>query len=500
MDNMTTPVIDLVVLSRSAEPLRSEVEDGIRSQCGVLVDLHRVVGTPLASDRCRWETIARARNTGKQLGNSSWLMFLDDDVVLAPDCVSMLLKELMNRPIYAALGADYSDQQHPGQIAGHVSMGATMFRRSALKQVEFRWTDQRCECQCCCDDLRSMLWAIDYLPTARAEHLKSQDCDPTRSQQITSPGYDRQTDRHAASVPSVCLVVCYFGSPPGWIEYYLKSCAYNPTIEFLLFTDCDDFPEVPPNVSLVRLTGDQFNRLASRKLGLDISLSHARKLCDFKPLYGHLFEDHLTGFDYWGYTDLDVIYGDLRRYLTESRLTEYDVFTARREFLVGHFTLFRNTAQMRRLYESSCDFRETLTAPQVLSFDECGEEWWARLQGDLSEAEKSCDSMSHVVERLLREERLRACFASHSLEWPELGATTWKLHWKAGKLEMDYPRREVMYCHFHAFKHHFGYRLPPRLGDEASFELTATGVGPTSQIRRKKNDGKLLPSLVGGDQ
>jgi hypothetical protein len=498
MNNTTIPVIDLVVLSRSAEPLRVEVEDGIRSQQGVRIVIHRVVGSVRASDRCRWETIARARNTGKQLGSTPWLMFLDDDVVLAPDCIATLLKELNSRPIYAALGADYSAQQHPGQIAGHVSMGATLFRRAVLDQIEFRWVDQRCECQCCCDDLRGKLWAVDYLPTAHAEHLTTKGCDSKNpSQGTASLCCDRQAGRHIAAAPTVCLVVCYLGRPPGWIEYYLKSCASNPTIEFLIFSDYDDFPEVPPNVRLVRFTGGEFNRLASWKLGLDISLSHARKLCDFKPLYGHLFEEYLAGFDYWGYTDLDVIYGDLRSSLTAARFSEYDVFTARQEFLVGHFTLFRNTEMLRKLYEQSRDFRKTLAVPQVLCFDECGQEWWDRLQGNSCDGGKSFDSMTHTVSRLMEDRQLRVCFEQQVLEWPQLSMTDWRVRWEDGRLRLMHPRREVMYCHFHAFKHQLGYRLPPSLGDEACFDLTAIGIGPTSRIRRKKNDEELLPSLAG---
>jgi hypothetical protein len=495
MDDNTTPIVDLIVLSRDAEPLRIEVEDGIRKQSGVRIIVHRVVGEVRASDRCRWETIARARNAGKQLGSSSWIMFLDDDVVLEPDCIAALLNELTQRPIYAALGADYSAQQHPGQIAGHVSMGATLFRRHVLEQIEFRWTDQRCECQCCCDDLRNMFWAIDYLSAAHAEHLAVKGCDPASSLQAASPRCDMQTDRHIDAMPAVCLVVCYFGSPPGWIEYYLKSCAYNPTINFLIFSDCEEFPEVPPNVQLVRLTREEFNRLASSKLGLEITLSHARKLCDFKPLYGHLFEEYLVGYDYWGYTDLDVIYGDLRRYFIAADLPKYDVFTSRQEFLVGHMTLFRNTPKLQRLYEFSCDFRNTLISPQVQGFDECGQEWCMRLPDRSNGTAKSCDSMTHVVDRLSQEEELRVCFAAHVLEWPELGATAWKVRWEAGRLGLLQPWREVMYCHFHIFKHQLGYKLPPLLDNESCFELTAIGIGPTSKLCTKKSDRHLLSAV-----
>src|SRR4051812_26490633 len=99
--------VDLVLLSRDGEPPREEVLRGIDAQRGVRLRVHRVIGTPGHDDPNRWETIARARNAGKRLGNAPWLMFLDDDVVLAPDCVARLVEGLLHRPHFAALAADY---------------------------------------------------------------------------------------------------------------------------------------------------------------------------------------------------------------------------------------------------------------------------------------------------------------------------------------------------------------------------------------------------------
>lgn len=173
------PVIDLVVLTRDPRPLHPEVERGIREQHGVQLNVHRVVGSSSAADHCRWDAIARARNAGKSMGNSGWLMFLDDDVVLDPLCVRELFGELTRRPGYAALAADYLGEAESNQIARHVSMGATLFRRAVLSRINFRWRESKCECQCCCDDLRRLRWGIDYLETAQARHLLDKLPAPT---------------------------------------------------------------------------------------------------------------------------------------------------------------------------------------------------------------------------------------------------------------------------------------------------------------------------------
>jgi len=129
-----------------------------------------VIGRQRPTDCNRWDTIARARNEGKRLGQSPWLMFLDDDVVLAPDCVYQLVRNLQRKSLHGALAADYLGEDRLGHVPRHVGLGATLFRRRVLDRIEFRWEDGRCECQCCCHDLRRRGIAISYCAQAGAEH------------------------------------------------------------------------------------------------------------------------------------------------------------------------------------------------------------------------------------------------------------------------------------------------------------------------------------------
>src|SRR5262245_2525096 len=122
------PEVDIVVLSAKEGPLDPRVERGIAAQTEVLTQLHRVVAAPRPSDRHRRETIARGRNAGLERGRAPWLLFLDDDVEIGPGCVAELLAGLEQRPIYGALAADYLGESARGAVAGHVGMGATLFR------------------------------------------------------------------------------------------------------------------------------------------------------------------------------------------------------------------------------------------------------------------------------------------------------------------------------------------------------------------------------------
>lgn len=172
MDRTDGVEIDVVVLSPDQRPLHPQVLGGLRRQTGVRLHVHRVLGRSLPSDPHRWSTIARARNKARYCGRSPWVLFLDDDVELPPGGVFALWQALVQRSNHAALAIDYLNDLARIRPRGHVAMGATLIRRSVLSLVRFRWRQGRCECQCFCDDLRLLGWAVDYLPGLTARHLK----------------------------------------------------------------------------------------------------------------------------------------------------------------------------------------------------------------------------------------------------------------------------------------------------------------------------------------
>jgi hypothetical protein len=276
--------------------------------------------------------------------------------------------------------------------------------------------------------------------------------------------------------PSVRLVVCYFGNFPPWINVFLLSCAHNPTIDFVIFTDQEAVPTAPQNVRFIHLQPSSFDRLASDKLGTTVKLSGPYKVCDFKPLYGLLFEEYLKGWDYWGYTDVDVVYGDIRRFLSTLNLESYDVFTARREYLVGHFTLFRNNDHMRRLFQQSADIPTLLRSEQLYAFDECGKQCVRLLQGKSPNSEATCDSMTHVIRRLVDQGSISAHFSTLVAEWPELRGRLWRLRWRGGRLWLVDEWREFMYFHFHVFKRNIGYCHPRVYDGDTALEMSARGI------------------------
>lgn len=168
----------------------------------------------------------------------------------------------------------------------------------------------------------------------------------------------------------IAFLVPYFGKWPIWFPAFLKSCESNPTITWIFFTDCDISVDKPTNVIFNASTLEAVKQLASAKMGFEISLNNPRKLCDLKPAYGHVFGDYLKEYDYWGFCDIDIIWGNIRGFITDELLSDYEIITSLKETISGHFTLFKNTKINALLYSHNGVFKSLFQQQKYQWFDE----------------------------------------------------------------------------------------------------------------------------------
>ena len=168
----------------------------------------------------------------------------------------------------------------------------------------------------------------------------------------------------------VCLISVYLGPLPRTFDFFLRTCAENPEVHFLLACDAAPAAGTPENVQFLPMTAPAFSELASHRLGLDLHLSHPRKLCDYKPLYGLLFAEYLEAAEFWGFCDLDVLWGDLSSWLSGAVLDEYDLITADARRVSGPFTILRNEQRLRALATTHPDFESVIGSPAHHAFDE----------------------------------------------------------------------------------------------------------------------------------
>lgn len=197
------------------------------------------------------------------------------------------------------------------------------------------------------------------------------------------------------------MLLSYFGEIPWYFKFFIHSCKYNPSVSFCIITDNDaKIITVPKNVFFRKITIEQLQQLATRKLGFSTKLDNSYKICDFRPSLGYLFPELIKGYDFWGYGDIDIMYGNLRCFLTDKLLSDYDIFSFRPEYLTGSFTLCRNTKRINTLFMQSRDYKTVLSQKRYFNFDECNF-MFAPLQAGESIDKIPCEieSMTHVVKR-----------------------------------------------------------------------------------------------------
>lgn len=184
-------------------------------------------------------------------------------------------------------------------------------------------------------------------------------------------------------VPSTCVMAVWFGLLPAWFGLWLESCKANPEVSFLIVTD-QEIGNVPANVHVLSGTLLDVRERLSAVCGVPVQLSRPYKLCDYKPFMGSAFADELRGYDYWGFCDIDLVFGNLTSYFRDLNLGKYDKFLP-----LGHLFIVRNKPEIteswrlplhdeeiwRRIVstEENCAFDETFFNEILLEhkFDVC---------------------------------------------------------------------------------------------------------------------------------
>ena len=166
----------------------------------------------------------------------------------------------------------------------------------------------------------------------------------------------------------VVIIGVYFGNLPNYFELWRLSAVKNTGVDFLIITDQENI-EISNNINVISMDISCMKALASEKLGIsNISLDKPYKCCDFKPVYGVIFEDYIKGYDYWGHCDFDMIFGDLTGFFNKYDLYSYDKFLA-----LGHLTMYRNTTEVLNRYKCKgalVDYRTVFTSNENFAFDE----------------------------------------------------------------------------------------------------------------------------------
>lgn len=215
----------------------------------------------------------------------------------------------------------------------------------------------------------------------------------------------------------IVVLVCYFGHFPWYFNYFLHSCKYNPTVDFLIFTDIDYSYELPSNVVFVKKSLQEIRTMASNKLGYGVNMDSPYKLCDYKPALGFIFSEYIDDYDFWGHSDIDIIFGDIRSFITEEVLDNFDFISSRPEWTTGFFTLSRNNELMRSIFGRGKDCRKVFTDARYRGFDEFN---FLHMQIDerttVWDIKTEIDTFTYIIKTASRNKEINAYFDFISLE------------------------------------------------------------------------------------
>ncbi len=299
----------------------------------------------------------------------------------------------------------------------------------------------------------------------------------------------------------ILIIIPFFGESPKWTPYFLKSCSLNRDIDWLLYGNIHFETEIPSNVRVVRAEISDFVELAEEKLKKSFKITNPYKICDFRPAFACIFSQYIEGYTFWGYGDLDLIYGNISNFILPDHLMKYDVITTKTDHFAGHFTLFRNNDKLNGIYrhihkcisrlqaysyyyslDERCNFIGQRIYREKSWMNAFENTWLSRLsrsvrfrfqkqlrfKHDLNNVLSSMEAGGEI--KILRLNCIQSDFMLLKRDVKE-----WEMHWKNGELIDMITKEAIMYYHFILTKKNKEFKVHP-FQDKMNFTITERGI------------------------
>jgi hypothetical protein len=207
--------------------------------------------------------------------------------------------------------------------------------------------------------------------------------------------------------------------------------------------------------------------MVQSKFDFPIVLDRPYKICDYRPAFAYILPDYIKGYDFWGWGDLDVVYGDIRHFVTDEVLSRYKMFSG-----YGHFTLYKNDEYTNTFFMKEVDgyvsYKDAFTQHRSMYFDEYeymgfGDKWrgchpndcWLEWPFDNASKPKQSyhfNSLTRGWQRVIFE---------------HIDNKLYMLRFNNGKLE----KKESLYAHFQ----HRGF-MKDKVTDYTHFLVTPSAI------------------------
>ena len=263
---------------------------------------------------------------------------------------------------------------------------------------------------------------------------------------------------------SIVLIFPYFGTLPVQYEMWRASAIRNPSVDFMFFTDTDVEPA--QNIIVHRMQFNEFQQIVQNAFDFPIVLDRPYKLCEYKQAYGYILQEYIKDYGFWGFGDLDLVYGDIRSFLTDSILGH--------KFILGwgHLTLLHNDEDANTYFMKQVpgyqNYKDAFTTSKITFFDEYGykgcSDKWRDCRSEDCWLEWPFDNASKPKEAFH--------FNSMTRGWKQvvfehLDNKLYMLRFNNGKLE----KKESLYAHFQ----HRGF-MKDKVTDYSHFLVTPRAI------------------------
>lgn len=157
------------------------------------------------------------------------------------------------------------------------------------------------------------------------------------------------------------MILPWFGEWPPWMTQYLQNVQRLKAFgyDWLFWVDLEGLQE-----------------RCRRKLGVEVPLREGEaKSHDLRPAFGILFGEEIKGYDFWGFTDLDCVYGRVWKWVTAEFLEGLDIHSNHHSYMCGPWSLLRNEKRVNELFLGGLEWKENMEAERITGW---GEQGWSR--------------------------------------------------------------------------------------------------------------------------
>lgn len=155
------------------------------------------------------------------------------------------------------------------------------------------------------------------------------------------------------------LLICpWFGPLPEWFSLWKANVARLEPYGFDVFLEHDL---------------ERFKRRVDERLDIACPIVPGEgKIHDYRCTFGVLYEKELAGYDFWGHTDFDCLYGRVQEYVTDDFLGGLDLHSNHVDYVSGPWSLYRNSPDMNSLFTDHPDWEGHLENPTTTGWVEKG--------------------------------------------------------------------------------------------------------------------------------